>query len=193
MMVDACISGLALSAADALLDIGCGNGALVARLFSSCDRCLGVDFSEYLISVANDRFASARHTFICREAIDYVEWEPDPKRFDKVLCFAVFSYLSDQVAERLLKRLRDRFVNVRAVFIGNIPDPECAHMFFKADELTTVELNNPDSQIGMWRTKSRVSAMAEQTGWRAHFELMPATFYQSHYRYNAVLERSGDD
>jgi cyclopropane fatty-acyl-phospholipid synthase-like methyltransferase len=39
-----------------LLDIGCGNGALAARLFPYLNKYTGVDFSTYLLEVANEYF-----------------------------------------------------------------------------------------------------------------------------------------
>jgi len=189
MMVDAIVAGLELQPACVLLDIGCGNAALTARLFAYCDQCVGVDFSEYLISIANARFASPRHAFIYRDALDYVAQEADPLRFDKVLCFAVFSYLSDASAQQLLAYLNQRFLNVRSVFVGNIPDPECAVSFFKDRDSDGAELDNPESQIGVWRSRERMVAMAEATGWRVRFQSMPRAFYQAHYRYNAIFGR----
>ena len=190
MMVDAIIAGLELRPSDGLLDIGCGNAALTARLFPYCDQCLGVDFSEYLISVANTNFASARHTFICQDAIEYLAHGAGPSRFDKVLCFAVFSYLSDASARQMLASLNQRFEKVRAVYIGNIPDPDCAASFFRDGDCAERELDNPESQIGVWRTREQIIAMAEKSGWRARFQQMPRAFYQAHYRYNAILERT---
>src|SRR6266542_884878 len=189
MMVDAIVAGLELKPTSMLVDIGCGNAALTARLFPYCDQCLGVDFSEYLISIANARFASPRHVFIYQDALEYVNQEPDPLRFDKVLCFAVFSYLSDASAQQLLGFLNERFLNVGSVFVGNIPDPERAASFFKGRDRDDVELDNPESQIGVWRTRGQLIAMAEETGWRVQFQRMPRAFYQAHYRYNALLER----
>ena len=189
MMVDAIVTGLELQPANVLLDIGCGNAALTARLFMYCDQCVGVDFSEYLISVANARFASPHHAFIYRDALDYVAHEAAPLRFDKVLCFAVFPYLSDASAQQLLASLNQRFLNVRSVLVGNIPDPECAASFFRDRDREGAELDNPESQIGVWRSRDRMVAMAEETGWRARFQRMPRTFYQAHYRYNAIFER----
>ena len=128
LIVDAIVAGLEIPPARALLDIGCGNAALSERLFPHCDQCLGVDASEYLISVANARFASPRHRFICQDALEYVEKETEPLAFDKVLCFAVLPYLSDENAERLLTTLARRFQHVRSVFVGNLPDPNCVFL-----------------------------------------------------------------
>ena len=189
MMVDAIVTGLELGSADALLDIGCGNAALAARLFPYCDLCVGVDFSEYLISVANSRFSSPRHTFICQDAVEYAAQEAAPSRFDKALCFGMFAYLSDASAQQLLLSLNQRFLNIRLLFIGSIPDPACAASFFKDDGFADSELYNPQSQIGVWRARERITAMAKDAGWYARFQNMPPNFYQAHYRYNAILER----
>jgi cyclopropane fatty-acyl-phospholipid synthase-like methyltransferase len=189
IMVDAIVAGLKLRQPNVVLDIGCGNGALTERLFPHCDECLGVDFSEYLVSVANTRFASPGHVFVCQDALEYVVREANPLRFDKVLCFAVFPYLSDANACQLLASLNRRFLNVGTVFVGNIPDPDCATGFFKNCDRARPELDNPASQIGVWRTKVQMMAMAEQAGWRVRFQHMPREFYQAHYRYNAIFGR----
>jgi len=189
MIVDAIVADLALRSTCVLLDIGCGNGALSERLFSHCGQYLGVDFSEYLISVAKGRFASPRHAFICQDALEYVAREADPSRFDRALCFAVFPYLSDVQARQMLSLLSQRFLNLRLVFVGNLPDRDCAGNFFQGQDLATAELDNPQTQIGVWRTREQVAAMAESAGWCARFQLMPPDYYQAHYRYNAILER----
>lgn len=189
MMVGAIIAGLGLRSADMLLDIGCGNAALTARLFPFCNQCLGVDFSEYLISVANTRFASPRHSFICQDAVEYATREAEPLRFDKTLCFGMFAYLSDTSAQQLLASISRRFLNVTTVFIGNIPDPACASNFFADGDLANADLDNPQSQIGVWRSREQMAAMAEAAELRIRFQHMPSDFYQAHYRYNAILER----
>src|SRR5277367_5743892 len=71
LIVDSIVRSLELGPATVLLDIGCGNAALTARLFRYCFQCLGVDSSEYLISIANERFASSNHAFIFKDAVEY--------------------------------------------------------------------------------------------------------------------------
>ena len=123
--------------------------------------------------------------------MNIVAQESNPLRFDRVLCFAVFPYLSDANSQQLLACLNQRFANVCSVFVGNIPDPECAAEFFQGlRSSSSVELDNPESQIGVWRTRGQMTVMAEQAGWRVHFRRMPRAFYQAHYRYNAIFERA---
>ena len=188
MIVDAIIAELAPCSSDYLLDIGCGNGALTSRLYDSCNRWLGVDPSEYLISVARQRFAVPTAAFVCDDAVTYAKNEPEPARFNKALCYGVFAYLPDTEASALLALLRERFVNLRLLFIGSLPDPACAARFFDEAGLASTDLDNPQTQIGVWRSRERMRELAANAGWRVRFGAMPADFYQAHYRYNAILD-----
>lgn len=189
LIVNSIVDGLSLRTATDLLDIGCGNGALGARLFPYCSRYVGIDSSEYLIAVALTRFASPRHTFICRDAVEFVECESDVMQFEKAVCYGVFAYLSDFEAQRLLEALSSRFARLRVLFLGSLPDYERASHFFTDGALAEVDLNNHRSQIGIWRSQARMAALSERTGWRIRFPEVPLAFYQAHYRFNAVLER----
>ena len=136
-----------------LLDIGCGNAALVARLFPYFDQCLGVDSSEYLISVANARFGSPRHTFVCEDAVEYAMREPNPLRFDRALCFGMFAYLSDEAARQLLTCLGQRFLNLALFSLGAFPIAIARTVFSKRAAPAGADLDNPHTQIGVWRTQ----------------------------------------
>ena len=56
MIIGAIREGLCLGKEDALLDIGCGIGALSHYFFQDCGQLLGIDFSKYHISVAKTKF-----------------------------------------------------------------------------------------------------------------------------------------
>ena len=74
MIVDAVIKQLHLDLEDTLLDLCCGNGALSTLFFKYCKGGLGVDFSEYLISIANRNFAlPPDQTYILQDAIAFCE------------------------------------------------------------------------------------------------------------------------
>src|SRR5947209_19768610 len=74
MIVRAIRNGLQLTASDAVLDLACGNGALASYLFSDFTTLEGVDFSDYLIEIANSRFAIEGKTrFLVDDAAHYVD------------------------------------------------------------------------------------------------------------------------
>jgi SAM-dependent methyltransferase len=189
MIVEAVRNGLRLQPDDCLLDLACGNGALSRYFFEACRQLYGVDHSDYLIQVAKKNFERLPdYEFACGDAADYVRSEPNPERFTKALCYGSFSFFSPQGAQAVLDGLRRRFGAVRVLYIGNLPDRERAHRFYRPGRPYEQELADHTSQIGTWRNRTEFAAMARKTGWKVHFHQMGAAYYAAHYRYDAVLE-----
>lgn len=190
MIVDAVISGLDLRSDDVLLDLACGNGALTARLYDSCSASLGVDSSEYLVEVARKNFQRPpTRLFAVGDVADFAAREPDAERFTKALCYGSFSYFSPETAQAVLRLLASRFRNVTRIFIGNLPDRERANAFYASSPPSPGELDDPRSQIGVWRSPDEFRHIALQTGWDCELRHMPRDFYAAHYRYDVVLSR----
>ena len=188
MIVNAVVTGLELSKEDNLLDLCCGNGALSTLLLKHCKGGVGVDFSECLISVAQKNFTEEpRETYILSDIVDFCEEPRSPEIFTKVLCYGSFAYLEQHRAERLLYLLRNNFLNLHRVFIGNCPDKELLSDFVKDRQFEPGTEDNPDSPIGIWRTKEEFSALAKRCGWQISFHKMPDYFYAAHYRYDVIL------
>lgn len=193
MIINAIRAGLQISENDALLDIGCGNGALSQYFFNECLRFHGVDFSEYLINVAKKTFErKPTHTFELADAIEYVESCDNDMRFNKALCYGAFSYFSSNNAKRLLSAVHNNYPNIKLLYIGNLPDKDRADLFFNERPHVERMLDDPDSSIGVWRTKDEFASLAESTGWVASFFTMPETFYAAHYRYDVILRRNNN-
>ena len=188
MIVAAIRDGLALTKPDYLLDLACGNGALSRYFFEDCHALYGVDYSEYLIEVAKRNFErQPDYAFQYSDAASYVEGEPTPERFTKVLCYGSFSFFPAADARRVLAGLRQRFVNVQRVYLGNLPDRDRATNFYQPGKDFSAELDQNESQIGIWRSKAQLTELAAECGWATRFYDMPASFFASHYRYDAVL------
>lgn len=190
MIVGSIVEGLELveNGHDILLDIGCGNGALSQLIFDKINEFHGVDYSEYLISVAKRDFERLpSFSFEVADALDYVNTEPAPQRFNKVLCYGCFSYFPQ--GESLLRRLYENFPNVSRVFIGNLPDRDRAHFFFKDGLPPSSDMDDFNSKIGIWRSQDEFGLMARRSGWECKCGIMPKSFYASHYRYDALLTR----
>jgi SAM-dependent methyltransferase len=171
---------------DTLLDLGCGNGALTARFYDSLQAALGVDFSDYLIGIAQRDFQlTGRFEYQVGDAHDFLQTTPRGDEFNKVLMYGCFAYFPD--AQGTLTRLRERCPNVTRVFIGNMPDLALAELFYYKGLPEATELRDFDSKIGIWRTEAEFRALAKAAGWQAEFPRMPAAFYAAHYRYDVVL------
>lgn len=83
--------------AQTILDLGCGTGALTARLADMCSKVVGVDSSENMIDKAKKRFGNIE--FIVCDALAL----PFDKEFDVVFSNAVFHWISDH--DTLLKNI----------------------------------------------------------------------------------------
>jgi SAM-dependent methyltransferase len=188
MIVDAVVSELELSKEDCLLDLCCGNGALSTLLFEYCSGGLGVDFSEHLISVANNNFsAPPSKDYILQDVVEFCENPITPHKFSKLVCYGSFSYIEQDKAVKLLHLLKSNFPNLRRIFIGNCPDKVLLPDFFAKREAVPGIENNPDSPIGVWRTQAEFISLAKRCGWEAAIHKMPVQYYSSHYRYDVVL------
>lgn len=193
MIVAAISDTLQFSATDTLLDLGCGNGALSQRLFDRLQGFLGVDFSDYLISVAREHFESLPNfRFQNADVANYVDSEKQPEQFTKALCYGCFSYFDKPKSAHVLEALKSKFFNVSKIFIGNLPDKDRVGRFFRENPPDSSELENHDSKIGIWRTKEEFNHLARSTGWHCHFLEMPEAFYAAHYRYDVLLERMSE-
>lgn len=190
MIVEAIKTGLKIKPDDTLLDLACGNGALSHLFFDSCAEYLGVDFSEYLISIAKKNFERLPDiVFTVQGAAEYVRRESRPERFTKGLCYGSFSYFSEPDAIEVLQQLFEKFSNIKKVFIGNLPDKGRVEKFY-ARVPDQDELSDPCSQIGIWRSRDEFARLAGNAGWNVQFLSMPSEFYAAHYRYDALLSRN---
>jgi len=192
LIIEAIIAGLALGAEDDCLDIACGNGYLSSYLFPHCRSLFGIDASSYLIEIARRYFANPpRFHFALDDAAHFVRTEPTPDRFNKVLCYGSFSYFSDADALDTLRLLHRRFASVSRIMIGNLPDRDLAQNFYTTGQDFLADLDNHESQIGIWRSVAQFEALAASAGWALEVTRMPASFYAAHYRFDAILRRKG--
>ncbi len=189
MIVAAMSAALALEAGDALLDLGCGNGALTTYFFRQCSGGLGVDFSDFLIEVANKHFTQrTSERYLCGDAVAFVETTAETP-FTKALSYGTFQYFDHANAPRVLRALHDRFPRLRRMVIGNHPNKARIENFYGAGKVPPGIEDRLDSPIGIWRTPEQLGAIAAAAGWAATPHFMPAAYHASHYRFDLILER----
>jgi hypothetical protein len=188
LILDAIGKGLDIAEQDVVLDLCCGNGAITDPIFARCQGGVGVDFTRYLIEVAKTHFERPPYClYRLSDVHEYLETTDDTERFTKAFCYGAFQYLTEAKASGVLVALRQRFPNVRRVFIGNLPDVEQANLFFGANIPSLQHLKTHDTLFGIWRSEQEVTKLAFESGWRTEFSRMPTGFYSAHWRFDATL------
>jgi len=188
MIVAAVCDGVDLARDDFLLDLCCGNGALTSYFFQRCAGGVGVDFSEFLVDIAKQRFSKRpSEEYLLRDALDYVKHCDRPERFTKAVCYGAFMFFPADSAAELLVVLRRRFTSLASLFIGNLPDKGRIADFFHDGEYRDGIEDDAASPTGIWRTADEFVRISEAAGWSASIRRMPPSFYAAHYRFDAVL------
>lgn len=188
MIINSIRKGLCLKQDDVLLDLCCGNGRLGFEYFDEVKSYTGVDISSILIEIAKKNFErSLTHIFLLKDVIEYCADEICPEKYTKLLCYGSVQFLSETQLRRIFTLLSERFGNLQKLFIGAVPDKDKADVFFKDREYLPV--NNHLSHLGQWYTKHGFDEIARACGWKMEILEMPSTFYQSGFRFNAVLRK----
>jgi len=187
MIVSSIKQGLEISNKDKLLDLCCGNGALTSLIFELCNGGRGVDFSEYLIGVANEYFVNNDlQKFTYEDVITYCR-ENNGDEFNKILCYGAFSYFNEIDAITLLSSIKNNFVNVSHIYIGNCPDKKYREKFFKLRGLELVAQEGENTAIGIWRTEKEMIKIANDSGWKAEIVKMSTEYHASYYKFDVIL------
>ncbi|ATC64747.1 hypothetical protein CMV30_12675 [Nibricoccus aquaticus] len=178
------------SATSHLLDIGCGNGALAARLFQRIAKYTGVDFSPYLLEIAREYFRPNENVaYIESDARAFVTNHTATQTIDKVMLYGCMSYFSRDDFRAMSGALVARFHNVDTVFLGNVPDISSAADFFAARQIASYELGNPHTPIGVWWAQQELVSLGTQLGFSARCVKMPPEFYGHRYRFDVIWSK----
>lgn len=190
MIINQISNNMSFSDTDHLLDIGCGNGALAARLFPLVQDYTGVDFSTYLLEIANEYFRpNSNINYIENDALQFVTDFEQPNIVDKVLMYGCMSYLSRDDFSLFLNKISQRFIGVNTIFVGNIPDITKAADFFAKRDIIDYDVDNETTPIGVWWDPDGLYKLAADIGFTAEFLKMPEEFYGHHYRFDMILRR----
>ena len=192
LITDAIKDGLEMKDNDHLMDLCCGNGALSSKLCDEISELMGIDNSEYLISVAKEFFEDPpKIKFEHSDIIAFMNEMMDLKArtFTKCLCYGSFSYLECNIIEHIFEMLESKYKNISHFFIGNIPNLAKANEFFIETIPTNLDLSSSKSAIGKWWSEAEIRDIATRNGWDLEISIMPNNFYAAKYRFDAILTR----
>ena len=172
---------------DHLLDLGCGNGALASNFFSSINKYTGVDFSEYLLGVAQEFFNPINVEYIYDSAENFINNCSSPKIYTKILIYGAMSYFGRGGLIKALTHIKSDFVNTERIFIGNIPNKLKAREFYDNGGVKIFNLEDSNSAIGTWWDPEELTQVCNEIGFKVKLLYMPDSFYASKYRFDILL------
>jgi acetyltransferase-like isoleucine patch superfamily enzyme/2-polyprenyl-3-methyl-5-hydroxy-6-metoxy-1,4-benzoquinol methylase len=103
-----------LTPADAVLDLGCGDGYLTQLFREKCGRIIGIDYCEEAVATARERFGLDCRHMSCT-ALDF-----PPASFDVVTCFELLEHLTRLQAKRTVAESH-RVLKPGGRFVGSTP------------------------------------------------------------------------
>lgn len=96
-----------LNTQQCVIDLACGNGAMMEYVAPYVARYVGVDFSEPFIAVARHRAEEQRFTNVYFECVDIVEFcQRNPRQFDIGFAMDVSEHIYDDEWLDILKGVR---------------------------------------------------------------------------------------
>lgn len=118
---------VAQPAAARVLDIGCGSGsnllAMAERLSNS--RFRGIDFAATEIAAGRELAAEAGLQNVEFEQADLLTWESHGTRYDYIIAYGLFSWVPDEVKDRLFQVCRECLAPQGIACISYMTYPGC--------------------------------------------------------------------
>src|SRR6185503_11151731 len=101
-----------------------------------------------------------------QDVVDFCENPTMPGKFTKMVCYGSFPYIEHERAKAMLHLLKSNFPELERIVIGNCPDKDLLAEFYGERSFVPGTENDPDSPIGIWRTRDEFEQLAGSAGWR---------------------------
>lgn len=169
---------------DSIFEVGCGSGAFLYNFYQNKNAVGGIDYSENLISIANDYLKDGH--FYCDEAINI-----DVKiKYDIVLSNSVFFYFSSlEYSQKVLEKMISK-AN-KAIAILEISDNEYKHESLKVrkENMTEEEYNERYEGLNhLYYDKQWFIDIAKRYNLKIEIEQQNIRNYKNNaYRFNVFL------
>ncbi len=154
---------VSLNADDTLIELCCGNALLLGPLSKFCDKSIGVDFSQLLLSQAEELFPNKFKT-ICGDVLS-VELPADSANV--ILVYFALQHFSHKNAIRLIEKAISLLKPGGRLLVGDVPDNQKLWKYlnkneFRVDYIQRVLENRP--LIGTWFDSDYFKAIGEYLG-----------------------------
>lgn len=173
-----------------VLEIGCGAGPdllTMAERFPDAS-FLGMDFAQSAIDSGNQIAREANLTNIKLVQGDLMDWSPPDEKFDYIIAHGFFSWVPDEVKERLLEVCSAALSETGVAYISYLTYPGC-----KQDEalrdfilMRTEGIQSLDERVAQTRNELRFL----ERGWSALKAFPAASYFKQ--RSQMILKKNTD-
>jgi ubiquinone/menaquinone biosynthesis C-methylase UbiE len=177
---------LQLQPTDSLLDICCGNGHLSKLFLPHVKEIFGVDFSESLITSAQEIATENLH-FVLGDATQFSL----NQKFDKVLLYFSFQYFeSYAIGKLVLQNLLKHAKPGAIILIGDVPNQDQFFTYYNGPrkwwQWLKQELKNSNDMGKFW-SKQELLNLCNELGVKG--EVVPQEPWQpyAHYRFDLLI------
>lgn len=178
---------------DHVIDLCCGNGFLTRRVAARAHSVLGIDFSAYLISVAEKHNRPNNVAYLCQSVLDLSgDVLESLSRYGKAYSYDAMQYFSVTESRTFLTLLASISSRGFTLLLCGLPDHQRLFNFYDTpDRRRDYErrLANGTEAIGTWWSASELAALGHETGFDCEILPQDQRLHTAHYRFNARLTR----
>jgi len=184
------VARLELTHESRLLDLCCGNGLITELLADHCAGVVGVDFSEYLLEVAEREAQHPSVRYQWGNAVSLGETNPPlDGNFDRVLMLGSLQYFLPDDLDGILAGLVTLVAPGAVILLRDIPHRRRKWHFYRTGRQRLTHLWNSiggQDALGTWWEAEWIESRARSMGWSASF-LVSADPDSARYRFDAQL------
>lgn len=190
LLVEHVAASLAIDPAAGALDLGCGNGLVTARLAPRLGRIVGLDYSEAMLATARAGNGAPNLTYEQADLRNAATLRLPSGPFHVAWSIEVVQNLDPASLTKLLSWLSGVMAPGFRFLASGIPDGERIGNFYNTPERWQLHLDNEAAgreAMGRWWSRAEITAAAAQAGVAVEFRALPAAYYTSHYRFDALF------
>ncbi len=182
---------LNIQSSDSVLDVCCGNGMLTQEISKKCNKIIGIDQSENLITVAKNHFLNNCCSFLVGEAQEIPLLVKT--QFDKIYLEFSFQYFDQKnEGKKVIQSLLEVLKPQGQLFLGDIPEKGKEKKLYNTPKkkayyrLAKIKGSNT---MGKFWSSEKIDTICQQLNVKGQKITQPEHLPYSHYRFDYLIQK----
>ncbi len=188
-IISSIVDNLAIKNTDTVLDLCCGNGLITSHISEHCNSIVGVDFSEYLIQIANKYHPRHNISYLCDDVFHFMESKN--VTIDKIYMYEALQHFKPRDFAHILESAKRLFKNDIHILLCSIPDRSRKWTYYNtvSRKLSYImDSLSPNRRcLGTWWDSSRIIQSCKDAGLTARIIPQNSLLHTSHYRFDVLI------